>query len=313
MSPGEQAADLFEEIVDVLEAINGTHPGFRRIHAKGTVCEGSFLPTIEASSLCRARHFQQPAPATVRLSNASGNPHTSDANPLAGRGMAVKLRPPGGEETDIVSVPLPVFMVRTPEDFLAFTRARIPDPETGQPDPERLGGFVAEHPETARALQIGLPSLAPTTSYATSEYNALHAFRLVGSDGEGRWGRYHWHPEAGVETLSEEERGAAGRDYLQEEIRERLASGPARFRLDFRLAAEGDPLEDPTEPWEGEREVVTLGELELTSVVEDPETPADPLVFDPMRLAEGIEPSADPILAARPKAYSVSIARRCAG
>lgn len=312
MSAGETSTDLSERIVDALEAINGSHPGCRRVHAKGTVCAGSFLPTIEAASLCRARHFQAPAPATVRFSNASGNPHTSDAHPLAGRGMAVKLRPPGGEETDIVSVPLPVFMVRTPEDFLAFTQARIPDPETGQPDPERLGGFVAAHPETARALQLGLPALAPTTSYATSRYNALHAFRLLGSDGEGRWGRYEWLPEAGVEVLGDAEREAAGRAYLQEEIRERLARGPARFRLDFRLAAEGDPLDDPTEPWEGEREVVALGELELGSVVEEPETPAEPLVFDPMRLADGIEPSDDPVLAARPPAYSVSIARRCA-
>jgi catalase len=309
---GEKAADLSEEIVDALEAINGDHPGCRRVHAKGIFCEGSFLPTIEASELCKARHFQAPTPALVRLSNASGNPATSDAHPLAGRGMAVKLRPQAGEETDIVSVPLPVFMVRTAEDFLAFTRAREPDPETGQPDPERLGGFVAEHPETARALQLGLPAIAPTTSFATSTYNALHAFRLVGSDGEGRWGRYEWSPEAGVEVLSDAEREAADRDYLRAEIRERLAAGPVRFRLNFRLAAEGDPLDDPTAPWEGEREVVVLGELELTGVVEDPETPEAPLVFDPMRLAEGIEPSDDPILAARPGAYSVSVARRCA-
>jgi catalase len=45
-------------------------------------------------------------------------------------------------------------------------------------------------------------------------------------------------------------------------------------------------------------------------VVEDPETPEEPLVMDPMRLTDGIEPSADPILAARPKAYAVSIERR---
>ena len=50
----------------------------------------------------------------------------------------------------------------------------------------------------------------------------------------------------------------------------------------------------------------------MTEVVEDPETPDEPLVFDPMRLTDGIEPSDDPILAARPKAYSVSIERRCA-
>ena len=43
-----------------------------------------------------------------------------------------------------------------------------------------------------------------------------------------------------------------------------------------------------------------------------PETPDNPLVFDPMRLTDGIEPSDDAILAARPKAYSVSIERRTA-
>jgi catalase len=47
-------------------------------------------------------------------------------------------------------------------------------------------------------------------------------------------------------------------------------------------------------------------------VVEDPETPEEPLVMDPMRLTDGIEPSDDRILAIRPAAYSVSIERRCA-
>ena len=48
-------------------------------------------------------------------------------------------------------------------------------------------------------------------------------------------------------------------------------------------------------------------------MIEDPETPDRPLVFDPMRLTDGIQPSAGPILAARPKAYSVSIERRTRG
>ena len=54
---------------------------------------------------------------------------------------------------------------------------------------------------------------------------------------------------------------------------------------------------------------------EQPDLVEEPAGtvyPDQPLVFDPMRLTDGIEPSADQILAARPKAYSVSIDRRCA-
>jgi catalase len=309
--PQVATTTTWEEIVDALNAVNGSHPGHRAVHAKGTVCSGKFTATPEAAKLSRAAHLQgKPIETTIRFSNASGNPHTSDANPIAGRGMSVKFHLAGGDATDIVAVPLVVFIARTPEDFLALTRARIPDPETGQPDPEKLGAYLGEHPETGVALQKGLPKLAPTTSYATSDYRALHVFGLVDSDGGVHWGRYSWEPEAGVEYLSDEQREAAGRDYLQDEIRARLAEGIARFTLEFTLAAEGDPLDDPTVEWEGEREVVELGELEVLELVEEPETPDTPLVMDPMRLTDGIEPSADQILAARPKAYAVSIERR---
>jgi catalase len=303
---------MWEEIVDTLEVVNGgPHPGFRAVHAKGTVCRGRFTPTKEASGLSKAGHLQgEPVETTIRFSNASGHPRTPDADPIAGRGMAVKFHLPDGTETDIVAVPLVVFLARTPEDFLEFTRARIPDPETGQPDPEKLGAYLAEHPETGVAVQKGLPKLAPTTSFATSDYRGLHAFCLVDADGGKHWGRYSWEPEDGTEYLTDEQREAASRDYLQEEIRERLGSGIPRFTLEFTLARDDDPLDDPTAEWEGEREVAELGELEVIDVVEDAESAESPLVFDPMRLTDGVEPSADKILAARPKAYAVSIERR---
>jgi catalase len=303
---------LWEEIVDALSAVNGgPHPGFRAVHAKGTVCKGTFTPTSEASGLSRAAHLQgDPVEATIRFSNANGHPRAPDSDPLAGRGMAVKFHLPDGEATDIVSVPLVVFFARNPEDFLELTRARVPDPDTGQPDPEKLGAYLAEHPEAGIALQKGISKLAPTTSFATSDYRALHAFCMVDADGGEHWGRYTWEPEEGTEYLTDEQKEEVSRDYLQEEIRERLADGTANFTLEFTLANEGDPLDDPTFEWEGDHEVVELGELEVIEVVEDPETPESPLVFDPMRLTDGIEPSGDKILAARPKAYSVSIERR---
>jgi catalase len=315
MADGETATSLWEQIIDAINAVNGSHPGFRAVHAKGTVCEGAFTASPEAAGISRAAHLQgDEVPVTVRFSNASGNPHTSDANPIAGRGMAVKFHLPGGEATDMAAVPLPVFMVRTPEDFLGFTSARAPDPETGELDPQKVMGFVAEHPETANALQLGLPKLAPTRSYATSGYNGLHAFGLVGAEGEVRWGRYGWIPAEGEHYLSEEERDDAGRDYLQEEIRERLdGDGSVEFELVFTFAAEGDSLTDPTEQWQGERETATLGRLTVTGVVEEADVAGDgPLVFDPNNLPDGVLPSDDPILAARSPAYSVSIDRRLA-
>ena len=49
---------LWEEIVDAINAINGSHPGHRAVHAKGIVCEGTFTPTPEAAKLSRAAHFR---------------------------------------------------------------------------------------------------------------------------------------------------------------------------------------------------------------------------------------------------------------
>jgi catalase len=105
---------------------------------------------------------------------------------------------------------------------------------------------------------------------------------------------------------------SADRDYLQHEIRERLGGGSASFRLEFRLARDGDSLEDPTQVWEGDRDLVDLGELEVSEVLEGADDDDVPLVFDPTNVTDGIEMPDDKILAARSPAYSVSIDRRMA-
>ena len=151
-----------------------------------------------------------------------------------------------------------MFIARTPEDFLELTRARIPDPETGQPDPEKLGAYVTEHPEFAAALQKGLPKIAPTISYVTSDYRALHAFGLVDADG-GTLGPLHLGAGRGGQISDRGRAGGGLARYLQEEIRERLAAGTATMHLDFALAHDDDPLDDPTAEWEGDRELVRLG------------------------------------------------------
>ena len=95
--------DLYEQLVDAANAIYGSHPHRRALHAKGTWCEGSFTATPEAAQLCRAAHFQgDPVPALIRFSNGSGDPESHDAGREA-RGMAVKLRPENGDETDILA------------------------------------------------------------------------------------------------------------------------------------------------------------------------------------------------------------------
>jgi catalase len=290
---------LAEEAVDAINAISGAHPGHRAAHAKGTLLTGTFTPDPEASRLTSAAHMQtEPSRVTVRFSNGGGDPAIPDYA-REGRGMAVKFYTPDGSKTDIVALTLPCFFVRTPEDFIAFTKARM-DPERLMPD------FLGAHPEALPAIQAALGA-DPPESYATCAYNGIHAFRWIDGDGGSRFVRYRLEPEAGERTLPGEEAKARGRDYLQEDI---LARGETAFRLLVAIAEEGDPVDDPTAAWSGQRERVDVGRLVVTGPETQRERDGDILVFDPTRVIDGIELPDDPILHFRPRAYSVSVARR---
>jgi catalase len=298
-----------EQLEQAMAEISGRHPGTRTAHAKGVWCEGTFTGTPEASRLCRAAFYSgDPVTALIRFSNAGGNPESNDGAREA-RGMAVKLRPEDADETDILATTTPCFVARTPEDFLELLRARAPDPETGKPDMEKVGAYLGAHPEAQTAIQATLGA-EPPASFATLPYWSPHTYSLLDADGNGTWARYRWRPEAGEQRISDDEAKARGRDYLAPELSERLADGPVAFELLLQLAADGDPLDDPTAIWPDERELVTAGRLEIGAMVESPERDGHIDVFDPTRLGDGIEPSDDPILHIRAKAYSVSAYRR---
>jgi catalase len=304
---------LAEDLVDAFNAAaGGPHHGVRAAHAKGVVCEGEFTATPEAARITRAPHMQgDPVRATVRFSNGTGNPATHDGQ-RDGRGMAVKLYLPDDSRTDIVCVSLPSFFARIPEDLLEFTRLRTPDPATGEVDMEAMGTYLAAHPEALPAIQ-GAIGKGPPASYAQWTYNSLHAFALVDAAGRRRFARYRWQPAAGEDELDDADALARPPDYLTHELRERLAHQLVVFDLVLRLADPGDDVNDATVAWpEGEREEVVAGRLEVEALCETRERDGDVLVFDPSRVTDGIELSDDPILHARPGAYSVSVARRTA-
>src|SRR5690349_5845371 len=113
-----------EQAIDVVDGVFGRHPGFRALHAKGTVMAGELCPTADAATLTRAAHMQGSAlPVTVRFSNGSGDPDQPDWMPDP-RGLAVKVYLPDGSRTDIVAVSTPRFPTRTPEGFIELLEAQ---------------------------------------------------------------------------------------------------------------------------------------------------------------------------------------------
>src|SRR5262245_58124045 len=146
MSGSATPQAVIVQIVDTLRALAGAHPGFRPVHAKGVVCAGSFRGSPDARRVSRAPHFQgQSVAAVIRFANASGDPDVHDGLPNV-RSLAVKFEIPGSKAADILANSVEGFPVRTPEDFLAFLKAQLPDPATRKPDPDAVQRFLATHP-----------------------------------------------------------------------------------------------------------------------------------------------------------------------
>lgn len=297
-----------DAFVDALNGMFGRHVGHRPLHARATAdCTGRFVATLAAARLSRAAHFSGvPIPVTARFSAESGAPADADAA-NDDKGLAVRFNLPDGD-TDIVSRRTPVAMASTPEGFLAFLQAVRTDPATGKPDPATVGAMVAAHPDV-RPFLAAHDALTPIASVADAPYFAVHTFRLLDAHGVVQPGRYRWEP-ATLAPMSAPAITPGDRDYYAGEMRERLARGPVAFHLRFQLPAPGDDLNDPTTVWPETRPVVTLGRLELTSLVTGDPNPVEAVVYNPTNFTDGIAASDDPVLAVRQAVYERSFARR---
>ncbi len=312
MSGSTAPGTVVPQIVETMTALAGSHPGFRAAHAKGIVCSGTFRASPDARRVTRAPHLQgQTIPTVIRFSNANGNPDVHDGLPGT-RALSVKFQLPDGKVADVLANSIEGFPVRTPEEFLAFLRAQLPDPATGKPAPDAVPRFLESHP-TARAFIERLMKKPVPASYAQASYHAEHAFLFTAADGTSRFGRYRWIPEAGEAYLSLDDAGKRSPNFLRDELESRMRNGPAVFRLLLQLAAQNDPTDDVTALWPEDRPLTELGRLEVTAI--SPTSAADErrLVFDPTNRTDGIDLSADPILLVRSAAYSISYDHRSKG
>jgi catalase len=123
-------------------------------------------------------------------------------------------------------------------------------------------------------------------------------------------GRYQILPVDGTHHLDDAAAKAKAPNFLLEEIKSRLAEGPAKFRLVLQLASPGDRTDDSTVVWADDHKTVELGIITLTSIDPDSAKSEKTLAFDPTRLTDGIELSDDPIPALRSRVYAFSVAHR---
>lgn len=302
---------VVEQIVDAQTTLaKGPYKGLRANHNKGIVVTGTFIPSTSAAKITKAAHLQNtPSKVTVRFSNAGGVPTIEDTNPNANpRGIAIRFELPDGSITDIVSLSIKAFPVSTPEAFLEFLNARIATkPDSLKPTPVEM--MVAATPSLQKFIAIPKPF---PVSFATLDYFGINAFEFTNSKGEKNYVRYQILPVNGQELLSSDEVAKVTPNYLFDELPQRLKKSEAKFRLLVQIAAKDDVVNDPTLIWPNDRKLVELGVISLEAPVADNVATEKALAFNPLILLDGIAPSEDRILLARPGAYAVSVGRRLA-
>jgi catalase len=304
----EKLLALANELLQIFDQLFGLNPGLRPAHAKGTMLKGVFHPAQAAASLSRAPHFtRESTPVSVRFSNSTGVPLIPDNSPNADpRGLAVRFHLAERVHTDIVSHSTDGFPTHTGAEFLEFLRAvASTTPEAPHPNP--IEAFLGSHPAALAFVQTPKPALS---SFARETYYGVTAMRFLSTNGASRYGRYRILPEAGNEHLSAEAAAAKSANYLFDELDERVAKCPIRFRIAVQLANEGDEVNNATIHWPADREILEIGTIELTGKVADDAAEQKHIIFDPIPRVDGIEPSDDPLLELRAAIYLLSGRRR---
>jgi catalase len=296
------------ELVDALEGVFGKQAGFRRSGAKGICASGFFVGTPDGRALSHARVFKgDELPVVARFSVGGGSPKAPDKGKTV-RGLAVKINAPGGESWEMANISAPVFFVNSPANFVKFLEARRPDPATGRPDPARIKAFNDAHPDAKPQIEYLAKAPVPA-SYAAVNYWSANAFEFTSPSGKKQFGKWVFEPARGVEGLTDDQLKAMPDEFLNDDLKARVAKGGVAFNFNVQLAEPGDKVDDATVPLPATRKVVTAGRLVIEKV-EGPNGACDKITFNPVVLPKGVGPSADPVLLARPGSYAVSLGRR---
>jgi catalase len=303
----------FALVTDLLNTFDkvagGFHPGFRPVHAKGVMYGGTFTPSADAAKLTRAPHASRPStPVTVRFSASAGMPCVADSDLMGGapQGIAVRFHLGEHVHTDIIGQSHNGFPVRTGEEFLEFLQAAAAS-GPGGPNPPPITAFLATHPAAKAFVEASKPIPA---SYARQAYFAITAFKFINPAGQSRFGRFRFYPEAGIEVLTSEQLTRKTTDFLAVELSQRLAKGPAVFRVLVQLAEAGDDVTDSTALWPENRPEMEFGTLAITGRVDELAPERRKIIFDPVPRVDGIDSAGDPLTELRSELYLLSGRRR---
>ena len=278
--------------------------GHRRNHVKGICFTGTFEANGYGVGISKAPMFVRGRyPVIGRFNLGTANINAPDGT-VRVRGMGLQITADGQVWRTAMINP-PIFTVSTPRafyDLLVASSSKAPD---------AMKSFIAAHPEFARFAAWA--ANAPWTgSYAEERYNSLNSFVFINGSGERRIVRWSLLPETRPIPVAPAVLAKRAPDFLEQEIAQRIKSGPLRWTMVVTVAGPGDPTADPTIAWPPGRPAIDVGTLVVQQIQPERDGPCRDINFDPTLLPAGVATSDDPFPAARSSAYRRSYDLRTA-
>lgn len=301
----------------------------RIVHARGVGAHGYFQSYKNHSNLSKAAFLTDPdhqTPVFVRFSTVQG-PRGSADTVRDIRGFAIKFYTQEGN-FDLVGNNAPVFFVQDAIKFPDFVHAVKPEPHnevpTGGSAHDTFWDFVSLVPESAHAVMWAMSDRAIPRNLRSIQGFGVHTFRLVNTEGKGRFVKFHWTPKQGVVSLVwDEAQKLAGKDpdFHRRDLQKAIEDGNyPEWELGVQIVEEEDEFKfdfdilDPTKLIPEELVPVTpLGKLVLNRMPDNFFAETEQAAFCPAHIVPGIDFSNDPLLQGRLFSYTDTQISRLGG
>ena len=291
----------------------------RVVHARGFGAHGFFENYEPLTEITRADLFQRAGERTeafVRFSTVAGNKGSGDLARDV-RGFAVKLYTKEGN-WDLVGNNIPVFFIQDAIKFPDVIHAAKQEPDRGFPQAQtahdNFWDFASLMPESTHMLMWIMSDRAIPRSFRFMEGFGVHTFRLVNSDGQSTFVKFHWKPKQGLQSVVWNEAvkiNGADPDFHRRDLWDAIGQGSfpewelglQLFDEEFADRFDFDVL-DPTKIIPEELVPVRrVGRLVLDRVVDNFFAETEQVAFCTQDIVPGIDFTNDPLLQGRNFSY----------
>ncbi|XP_045462937.1 catalase [Harmonia axyridis] len=287
----------------------------RVVHAKGAGAFGYFEVTHDITKYTRAKVFSQigkKTPIAVRFSTVGGESGSADTvrDP---RGFAVKFYTEDGI-WDLVGNNTPIFFIRDPILFPSFIHTQKRNPQTHLKDADMFWDFLTLRPESIHQTMFLFSDRGIPDGYRHMNGYGSHAFKLVNSNGEYCFCKFHYKTDQGIKNLNVQRAGelaGSDPDYSIRDLYNAIARGDnPSWTFYIQVMTNEQAMKCPFNPFDltkvwshSEYPLIPVGKLVLNRNPENYFAEVEQVAFSPAHMVPGIEPSPDKMLLGRIFSY----------